>query len=54
MQECHIKESTSPLLEQQTQSNGLFTLPGSDTDSDSDLDCKPYGYCVELFILHEE
>ena len=23
----------------------LFTLPDSDTDSDSDLDCKPYVLC---------
>ena len=38
---------------------GLFTLPDSNTDSDSDLDCKPKFvmatlYYVEIFTLYSQ
>ena len=32
--------------------NGLFTLPDSDTDSNSDSDCKPNGNIVQCRTIH--
>ena len=34
------------------QRNGSFTLPNSDTDSDSSSDCKPNGYIVLCRTFH--